>query len=130
MEKSCINPNSIINPFADYSHGLWISGSTAQLLVSGQLGITKDGVIPKSIEGQTEYCFANIEAILSDGGMKKSDVVKITAYVSKRKFLQPYMKIRDRWIRNLKAPPTSTLLIVSGFSKPEFKVEIEVLAVK
>ncbi len=130
MEKSSINPGEIVAPFADYSHGLWIKGASAHLLVSGQLGISMDGTIPKSIEGQAEFCFANIDAILGKGGMKKSDVVKISAYVSKRKFLTPYMKIRDKWISDLKVPPTSTLLIVSGFSKPEFKIEIEVLAMK
>ena len=130
MEKTSINPNSIVKPFADYSHGLWLSGVANQLWVSGQLGISRDGVIPKSIEGQAEYCFANIEAILSESGMKKSNVVKITTYVTKQKFLQPYMKIRDRWISNLKVPPTSTLLIVTGFAKPEFKIEIEAIAMQ
>ncbi len=130
MERTSINPNSIIKPFADYSHGLWLSGVSNQLLISGQLGISKDGIIPKSIEGQAEFCFKNIEAILGEGGMSKSDVVKISTFVTKRKFLQPYMKIRDRWISNLKVPPTSTLLIVSGFAKPEFKIEIEVVAMR
>lgn len=130
MEKCSINPKSIIKPFADYSHGLWVSGHSTQLLISGQLGISKDGVIPKSIEGQAEFCFSNIEAILSEGGMKKSDVVKIKTYVTKRKFFQPYMKIRDRWIKDLKVPPASTLFVVSGFARPEFKIEIEALAMK
>ncbi len=130
MEKTSINPSSIIKPFADYSHGLWLSGVSNQLLISGQLGISKDGVIPKSIKGQAEFCFTNIEAILGECGMKKSDVVKINTFVTKRKFLEPYMKIRDKWINDLKVPPTSTLLIVAGFSKPEFKIEIEAVAMK
>ncbi|MXZ50414.1 MAG: RidA family protein, partial [Rhodobacteraceae bacterium] len=113
-----------------YSHGMRIDGVTSHLLISGQLGISHDGVIPKAVEEQAEYCFANIEAILHDGGMDKQDVVKITTFVTKREYLQPYMKIRDEWIRNLAILPTSTLYIVSGFARPEFKIEIEVLAMK
>ena len=40
------------------------------------------------------------------------------------------MKIRDRVFRKLKIKPTSTLLVVSGFTKPEFLIEIEVIAQK
>jgi enamine deaminase RidA (YjgF/YER057c/UK114 family) len=38
------------------------------------------------------------------------------------------MAVRDRYVA-LPAP-ASTLMIVSGFTRPEFKVEIEVLAAK
>ncbi len=130
VEKKGIIPKGIMKPFANYSHGMRIDGATSHLLISGQLGISRDGVIPEAVEEQAGYCFANIEAILHGGGMDKHDVVKITTFVTKRKYLQPYMKIRDEWIRNLAIPPTSTLYIVSGFARPEFKIEIEVLAMK
>ncbi|MDE2675097.1 MAG: RidA family protein [Paracoccaceae bacterium] len=130
VEKKGIIPKGIMRPFANYSHGMRIDGVTSHLLISGQLGINQDGIIPESVEEQAEYCFANIAAILRDGGMDKQDVVKITTFVTKRKYLKPYMKIRDEWIMNLAVPPTSTLYIVSGFARPEFKIEIEALAMK
>ncbi|MCY4185822.1 MAG: RidA family protein [Rhodobacteraceae bacterium] len=130
VKKTGIIPKGIIKPFANYSHGMRVDGATSHLLISGQLGISRDGVIPETVEQQAEYCFANIEAILHDGGMDKQDVVKITTFVTKKKYLQPYMKIRDEWINNLSLPPASTLYIVSGFAKPEFKIEIEALAIK
>ena len=40
--------------------------------------------------------------------------------------MKPYMEVRDRLFPN--PAPASTLLIVSGFSRPEFKIEIEVVA--
>jgi len=39
-----------------------------------------------------------------------------------------YMKARDAWLAGVPSPPASTLLIVSGFTRPEFVVEIEVMA--
>ena len=38
------------------------------------------------------------------------------------------MEARDKWVAELDAPPASTLVIVSGFARPELKVEVEVTA--
>jgi len=54
------------------------------------------------------------------------DIVRINAYVTDRQYLQPYMAVRDRLFSD--PAPASTLMIVSGFAREEFKVEIEVVA--
>jgi 2-iminobutanoate/2-iminopropanoate deaminase len=36
------------------------------------------------------------------------------------------MRVRDRYIGD--PPPASTLMIVSGFARPEFLVEVEAIA--
>ncbi|RUV58151.1 RidA family protein, partial [Mesorhizobium sp. M5C.F.Ca.IN.020.29.1.1] len=51
---------------------------------------------------------------------------RINTYVTDRAFLRPYMDVRDRLFTS--PAPASTLMIVSGFARPEFKVEIEVIA--
>jgi enamine deaminase RidA (YjgF/YER057c/UK114 family) len=38
------------------------------------------------------------------------------------------MAARDRWVTG--EPPASTLMVVAGFTRPEFKVEIEVVAAR
>ena len=53
-------------------------------------------------------------------------MVRINAFVTGREHLRPYMDVRNR---RFGAPfPASTLMIVSGFARPEFVVEIEVVA--
>jgi enamine deaminase RidA (YjgF/YER057c/UK114 family) len=42
--------------------------------------------------------------------------------------MAPYMAVRDRCVAF--PAPASTLMIVSGFARSEFKVEIEALAAK
>jgi enamine deaminase RidA (YjgF/YER057c/UK114 family) len=54
--------------------------------------------------------------------------MRINAYVTDRSHMQGYMAARDLWIVGLDPPPASTLMIVSGFTRPEFMVEIEALA--
>jgi enamine deaminase RidA (YjgF/YER057c/UK114 family) len=119
-------PTSIRAPFARYSHGVEIPPGARLLVCSGQLGIDADDDIPEDAGRQAELCFANIDAILRDAGMALGDIVRINAYVTDRQYLKPYMAVRDRLFAD--PAPASTLMIVSGFAREEFKVEIEAMA--
>ena len=126
--KSLI-PASLAAPFARYAHGVSFDAMPRRVIMtSGQLGMAKDGSIPEGEEAQADICFANIEAILAEDGGAKSDVVRINAYGRDRAYMQGYMASRDRWLAGLDHLPASTLMIVTGFTKPEFKVEVEVTA--
>ena len=79
-------------------------------------------------EAQAELCFANCAAVLAEAGMGAADVIRINAFVSGREHMAGYMAARDRWCAGMARLPASTLVIVSGFTRPEFKVEVEVVA--
>ncbi|KUM26259.1 enamine deaminase RidA [Mesorhizobium loti] len=119
-------PQSIKPPFARYSHGVEIPAGKRIVLCSGQLGIGPDDAVPEDAGAQTELCFKNIAAILSEAGLTLNDVVRINAFVTDRAHLQAYMDVRNRLFSD--PAPASTLMIVTGFARPEFKVEVEVLA--
>ena len=88
--------------------------------------MTPDGAVPTTIEEQAERCFANIAAILGEAELGLSDIVRLNAYVTTREHMAGYMAVRDRHVSD--PPPASTLIIVSGFSRPEFLVEVEAIA--
>ena len=121
-----ISPGTMCPPFANYSHGV-LTGQGA-LFVSGQLGVLPDGTVPEDTLEQALACFGNVERILFEAGLQKRHVVRINAFVTDREHLRPYMEARDNWIGELDPPPASTLVIVSGFARPEFKVEVEITA--
>lgn len=121
-------PSAIRRPFARYSHGVEVPAGHRLVLTSGQLGITADDVIPEGVEAQARICFENIGHVLADAGMEFSDLVRINAYVTDRKHMAGYMKVRDEFTKD--PPPASTLMIVSGFTREEFVVEVEVIAAK
>ena len=125
MNRS-LNPSSIRPPFARYSHGVEVASGKRLVVLSGQLGVRPDDTVPDSVGEQAELCFANIAAILGEAGMSLADIVRINAYVTDRADMTAYMEVRDRMVAD--PPPASTLMIVSGFTRPEFKVEIEVIA--
>ncbi|TPI39760.1 RidA family protein [Mesorhizobium sp. B3-1-9] len=119
-------PKTIKPPFARYSHGVEIPAGKRLVLCSGQLGIGADDHVPEDAGAQAELCFKNIAAILSEAGLTLNDTVRINAFVTDRAYLQAYMDVRNRLFSD--PAPASTLMIVSGFARPEFKVEVEVLA--
>lgn len=123
-----LNPPSLAPPLAAYSHGVLAPAGGRILFTSGQLGMAADGGIPADVEAQALICFENIGAILRAGEMGFDDVVKFTAYVTDRSFFPIYGAVRSRYAPG--GAYASTLVIVGGFTLPEFKIEIEAIAVK
>jgi 2-iminobutanoate/2-iminopropanoate deaminase len=121
-----LSPSSIHPPFAPYSPGIEVSSRSRFVFVSGQLGIDKEGAIPPDAAGQSRVVFDNISAILAEAGMGLKDVVKLNAYVTGRQHMRGYMDVRNALFEE--PYPASTLMIVGGFTREEFVVEIEAIA--
>jgi 2-iminobutanoate/2-iminopropanoate deaminase len=126
--KRPLNPVSIRAPFANYSHAVEVTTPGRMVFASGQLGVSPDDTVPKDAEAQAVLCFENIKAILAEGGMTLADVVRFTAYVTDRAYFPVYGAVRSRYVAGNAF--ASTLVIVSGFTRPEFKVEVEATAVR
>ena len=123
-----LEPEGIAPPFARYAHGVLVPAGYRFVFTSGQLAVAADGSVPEGEEAQAELIFSNINSILAEGGAGRADVVRINAFVTDRAYMAGYMAARDRWLAKITRLPASTLVIVSGFTRPEFKVEIEVIA--
>ena len=122
-----LTPDTIHPPFGAYSHGTEIPAGWRVVRTSGQLGVDADDVTPESVREQADICFDNIRAILAQAGMGPQDVAHISGFVTDRTYFPEYMAARDAFVVGDRKP-SSTLLIVSGFTRPEFKVEVEVIA--
>ena len=128
LVKRAFNPASVRRPFGNYSHGLMVPPGARLLVTSGQLGVGLDESIPSDVSSQALLCFDAIAAILAEGDMSFADVIRISAFVTKREDFPAYMAVRDKYV--MPPLPVSTLLIVSGFTRAEFLVEVEVTAAK
>lgn len=127
MIKSLI-PETIAPPFARYAHGVAIDNVGGMVITSGQLALRLDGSIPDGAKAQAELCFSNIDEILKEAHTDAEHVIKINAFVTGREHMSGYMQARDKWLSSVNNLPASTLMIVSGFTRQEFVVEIEVFA--
>ncbi len=122
-----LNPAMIRPPFATYAHGVEVRARRL-VVTSGQLGIGPDGTIPETAEAQARLCFENLDAILAEAGVTRQHILRLNAYVTDRAHMAGYMAARDAYLADRPDKPASTLMIVSGFSRPEFLVEIEAIA--
>ena len=125
---SHFTPHHIRPPFARYSHGVSVRAGARILFCSGQLGVGPEDHVPEDAPAQTALCFDNIRAVLDEAGMSAADVVRLNAYVTDRAYLSDYMAARDAFIESVDPPPASTLMVVCGFAREAFKVEVEAIA--
>lgn len=130
MARRMLTPPTIRPPFARYAHGVEVPAGWRLVVTSGQLGITAAEAIPSEARAQADLCFAACGAILGEAGMGPRDVIRINAFVTDRAHMSGYMAARDAWLGAVTddALPASTLVIVSGFTRSEFLVEVEVTA--
>jgi 2-iminobutanoate/2-iminopropanoate deaminase len=98
------------------------------MFVTGQLAQDMDGnvVAPNDAEAQTKYVLDRISNILSDAGMTLDHVVKVQIFVTNMDDSAKVSKVRDQAF--LISKPASTMVEVSRLMKPEYCVEIEVIA--
>ena len=125
-----LSPPTISPPFGAYAHGVEVPAGARIVVTSGQLALARDGTVPDGALAQARLCLANCAAILAEAGMGPADVIRINAFVTDRAHMAGYMAARDAWLAGITRLPASTLVIVSGFTRPEFLVEVEVTAAR
>jgi len=98
------------------------------LLTSGQLGLDPaTGVLPEGIAAQAEQSLKNIDAILSEAGYAKTDVVKTTVFIRNMGDFGTVNEIYAAYFGDHK--PARSCVEVSALPKGGL-VEIEVIASK
>ncbi len=85
-----------------------------------------DGTVPHDIGEQADTVWTNIAALLADAGMRPADIVSVTTYVVAGDDLGPVMAARDRFLGGRRV--ASTLVTVPALARPEWRVEIAVVA--
>jgi enamine deaminase RidA (YjgF/YER057c/UK114 family) len=123
-----LSPASIAAPAARYSHGVVSAGGSAWLHTAGVVPVRPDGTTPNALAEQAEVVWANIDAILVEGGMGRTDIVSVTTYVVPGQDMGAVMAARTAYLGEHLA--ASTLVIVAALVRPEWKVETAVVAAR
>ncbi len=123
------NPDTVVEAFGKgYSQALEVDPNTRGLYTAGQVGAAPDGSTAESFEDQVAQTWANILALLQDGGMGIDDIVKVNGYVVGVENFPAYAAGRKKVMGD--ARPASTAIIVPALALPQWLVEIEVIAAK
>ena len=124
MTATPINPPGT-DPALGYTHGMLVEGGRT-LYVSGQVGTGPDGETPTDFTAQAETAWRNLEAVLRAAGMGLESIVKLGIYLTSPDDLAAFRAVRGRFVSH---KPASTLVFVSALARPEWKVEVEAVAV-
>ena len=119
------NPTAVPPPEGQYVHGLEVEAPTRLLFISGQIPVPLDGVIPSDFEGQCRLVWAHVGAVLADAGMGYANLVKVTTFLTDRRYADLNGAIRrDVLCRH---EPSLTVVVVDTLD-PAWLLEIEAIA--
>lgn len=121
------NPEQVAGPFAMYSHGLEVEAPGRVLYGAGQVGVDADGRVGDGIEEQARLVWRNIRAVLASADMGIEHVVQLTMYLLDRDDYAAARRVREEELGGHR--PASTLLYVAGLSNPDWRIEIDFVAV-
>ena len=132
-----LRPAALPAPAAAYAHGVLVENATRWVHTCGVVAKAGDGTVPTTLQGQLDVIWENIGIILTEAGMGISDIVSMTTYLCEspeesatygpvNDRLAVVMKKRDAVLAGHK--PASTLLTVPVLARPEWRVEISVIA--
>jgi reactive intermediate/imine deaminase len=115
-------------PVAGYSHAVAATGRL--VVVSGQVPADGDGMPVGAGDpaAQVRQVFENLAGALGAAGARMDQVVKLTVYLTDLADLGEFRRVRDEYIMTDR-PPASSLVQVSGLVRPEFRIEVDALAV-
>ena len=99
------------------------------VFLRGQLGTDLEGKLIGlgDPEAQAEQAMRNVKQLLEEAGSCLDHTCKITIYLTDRGYREPVYRVVGKWLKGVF--PVSTGVVVSGLAKPEWLMEIDVIAV-
>ncbi|MGA8480951.1 MAG: Rid family hydrolase [Chthoniobacterales bacterium] len=123
-----IHDIGVASQIAAYSDTVEVSPNLRWLLTSGTPGLSADGDLPDDIAGQAEIAWGHAIGMLERAGMTVADIIKVTQYLTRAEDIPAYGKVRTRFLGTVR--PASMLLIIPQLVRPEFLVEVEIVAAR
>jgi 2-iminobutanoate/2-iminopropanoate deaminase len=126
MKLHPINAPDAPQPLGGYAQAMEVSGATRTLYISGQIPAAVDGSVPDGFEEQARLCWANVIAQLRVADMTLDNLVKVTIFLSDRKYIADYRRVRMDVLQGRQIGLTT---IITGIFDERWLLEIEAIAV-
>jgi enamine deaminase RidA (YjgF/YER057c/UK114 family) len=100
------------------------------VFVRGQIGQdldTSENVAVGDVDGQAEQAMRNIAQLLAEAGSALDHICKITIFLTDPRYREAVYRVVGRHLRGVF--PVSTGIVVAALARPEWLVEIDVVAV-
>jgi 2-iminobutanoate/2-iminopropanoate deaminase len=133
MPVSIDNPDALHAPLGLYSHVASATGSRT-IFVAGQVALDRDGTLvgDGDVAAQTRQVYENLGLALASAGATWADVAKATTFLISEDLIEDWRSVREEMFPRLfpsGAYPPHTLVVARRLVRPEFLVEMELVAV-
>ena len=88
---------------------------------------TRQNVAVGDAAGQNEQVMQNIDTLLRECGSQLDHIVKATVYLTDIRYREAVYRVAGRWLKGVF--PAFTGVVVTALARPEWVVEIDVIAV-
>jgi len=123
VQTRIINAPDAVAPAGTYSQAVEVSNATRTLYVSGQMAI--DGTVPSAFIDQARLAWQNVVAQLHAAGMSLDNLVKVTIFLSDRRYIPEYRQVRSEFLGERRPALTC---IITGIFDTAWLLEIEAVA--
>lgn len=119
--KRRVSSGSPLEPVIGFSRAI---RTGKQIMVAGTAPIEPDGsTTPGAAAAQMERCCAIVAKAIADLDGDIADTVRTCIYLTDRADFDAVARVHGKWFGA--ARPATTTIIVTGFIRPEWRVEIE-----
>jgi 2-iminobutanoate/2-iminopropanoate deaminase len=125
MKLTKINAAGAPVPAGGYVQAMEVSNASRLLFISGQVPDTIVGATPQDFEAQARLIWQNLIAQLTAASMTLDNLVKVTFYLSDRKYIDGYRKVRQEVLQGRTVALTT---IITGIFDEKWLMEIEAIA--
>jgi len=125
MPSKPINAENAPAATGGYSQAVEVSAATRRLYISGQVPVTPQGIVPDTFSAQADATWQNVVAQLHAADMDVEDLVKVTIFLSDRKYS---LENRDARQKALGPCVPALTVIITGIFDEQWLLEIDAIA--
>jgi len=125
MKLKPINAPDAPQPAGGYVQAMEVTGASRTLYISGQIPMAADGSVPDKFEDQARLAWQNVIAQLLAADMTLDNLVKVTIFLSDRKYTADYRRVRNEVLEGRQIGLTT---IITGIFDESWLLEIEAIA--
>lgn len=125
MQRREINSLEAPSSAGGYAQAIELTNNSRILYISGQIPEARDGAAPQDFVSQCRLVWRNVEAQLHASGMGLDNLVKVTTFLSDRKYA-----LENREIRNeiLAGRQIALTVVIADIFDESWLLEIEAVA--
>ena len=129
MARQQVTSPRIGAPSGHFAHANAIEARGRLVFISGMTSKAADGSVVGigDIAAQTRQMCENVKAAVEAAGGTMADICRVDVYVKDMGGFDIIHRVRREYFPN--PPPASTMVAVSGFTHPDYLIEMAAIAV-